>query len=205
MKRHYLLNLYFFGGGGSETTTVRKRDPEDPKLTALRNAIADSLSGVFNGNDYKRDYTAMKKRANQAFGYYDDTARNYYDVVNTGVIPQAIADNMNKSINRELNLNTGSMLSDLAARGVLNSSVTNRGVNNLADSAANAYAANYLQAYNDVSNNMGNAMNNFAQTPGLLSSSLSEMYKDPYTFWKDWQTIYSGSEDYDTVVSSGGK
>lgn len=200
---HY-VNLRFFKGD-AETITTRKRDPEDPKLTSLRNQIYGSLGAVFNGDNYARDYAQAKNRANTALGYYDQTAKNYNDVVNTGVLPSAIADNMNKSINRELNLNTGSALSDLAARGVLNSSVTNRSMNNLADSAANAYAQNYLNAYDTVTGKLNTAMGAYADMPGAMYDNVSAAYKDPYTFWKDWQTIYSGSEDYDTAVVSGGK
>ncbi len=199
------VDLGFFGGGGSETTTYRKRDPEDPKLTALRNQIADSLSGVFSGENYARDYGAMKERSNKALGYYDDMASGLHDVVSTGSIPTAITDNMRKSISRDMDLSLGSSLNSLGSRGVVNSSVLNRSVNAMGDSAANAYAKNYLDAYNSVSNNYNNAMQSYAKVPGLLADSLSAQYQDPYRFWKDWQSIYSGSEDYDHVVSQGGK
>ena len=227
-------NFRFFGGGGdTETTEVRKRDPEDPKLTALRNQISDSLNGVFNGSNYATDYNNTKNRANTALGYYDQAATglnsatsrmsNAADALNnvatTGVIPQAITDNLNAAVNRSMNQSFGTTLNDLANKGIVNSSVTNRSINNMEDSAANAYNQNYLTAYNNVVNNMNTAlggygslvngyntvMNSFAGIPKTLYSGLSAAYQDPYTFWKDWQNSYDQREDYDTVVTHSGK
>lgn len=73
----------------------------------------------------------------------------------TGNIPDAVTENLNRSVNSELNRNTGSALNDLATRGVMNSSVANRSLGGLANSAADAYAKNYLNAYNSVLSGYG--------------------------------------------------
>lgn len=225
------VNLRFFGGGGgeSETTTVRKRDPEDPQLTALRNQIASSLNGVYSGNNYATDYAQAKSRANQAYGNYDlmssnllnatnrenNTADELHNVASTGNISQALTDSLNKSVNRAMNLSFGTTLNDLANKGIVNSSVTNRSINNIEDSAANAYNQNYLTAYNDQVNNLNTAlggyntlanqyntaMQTYSSMPSQIWKNLSAAYEDPYQFWKDWQNSYDNREDYDTVVT----
>lgn len=108
------------------------------------------------------------------FGYLSDLGRNLVtngpkdyeqlsdtmrDVSTTGVIPQAITDNMNYSIMRALDKSMGSNLNDMGNRGVINSSVMNRSVNAMSDSAADAYSKNYLSAYDSVLGGLANTIN----------------------------------------------
>lgn len=98
----------------------------------------------------------------------------------TGSVPAAVLDNLNRAVNSELNKNTGSALNDLAARGVMNSSVANRSLGGLADSAADAYAKNYLNAFNSVLSGYGQTnsalagtADTYAKAAGGLNSALT--------------------------------
>lgn len=84
------------------------------------------------------------------------------DFTRTGNVPSAVLENLNQAVNSELNRNTGSALNDLAARGVMNSSVANRSLGGLVNSAADAYAKNYLGAYNSVLSGYGQTNNTLA-------------------------------------------
>ena len=72
-----------------------------------------------------------------------------------GAIPQAMTDNMNLNVNRALKMSMGEQLNNLAGRGVLNSSITNRSANALSDSAADAFSKNYLAAHGAAIDGLG--------------------------------------------------
>lgn len=91
----------------------------------------------------------------------------------TGNIPDAVTENLNRSVNSELNRNTGSALNDLATRGVMNSSVANRSLDGLANSAADAYAKNYLNAYNSVLSGYGQTNSTLAGAGDTYAKAIS--------------------------------
>lgn len=240
------LLLTFFKGGSS-TEQVRKRDPEPQELIDLRNQINLMLSPLMGGakpegwddTDFGRGYNETGKRKDTVLGYYDETSKalrdkaiggvkdfdylsdTMRDVSTTGVIPEAITDSMNYSIMRALDKSMGENLNSMGNRGVINSSVMNRSVNALSDSAADAYSKNYLTAYDTVLGGLGQtiaankgvydsemqglntATNTFLDAPTKLWSGFQQQFNPAYTFWKDWQGSYDGREDYDTVVHQG--
>lgn len=240
------INLTFFKGGGP-TEQVRKRDPEPQELTDLRSQINRMLAPLMGGSkqpgwdetDFGRGYNDTSKRKDQALNYYDQTSKalsdksiagvkdfdylsdTMRDVSSTGVIPQAITDNLNESINRSLNKSIGSSLNNFGNRGIINSSVTNQSMGALSDSASDAYAKNYLSAYDSILNGLGStinankgvydseisglntATNTFLETPTKLWQGLQQQFNPSYTFWKDWQNSYDSTEDYDTIVHQG--
>ena len=110
------------------------------------------------------------------------TVQNFTE---TGAIPEEMKRNLMATVNGELNRNTGSALNDLAARGVMNSSVANRSIDNLANSAADAYAKNYLDAYNAVLGGYGN-------TNSVLDSQVSSYDKARAGLDYGWQNQLAG-------------
>lgn len=103
------------------------------------NALTDRLPGYAD-------------KINGATGLLSDYAREMAALARTGKIAPAMTDAMNASVARAMNQSIGQNLNDLAARGVLNSTVTNRGLQNINDAAADAYSKNYLNAYNAALN-----------------------------------------------------
>lgn len=199
-------------GGKSKSTTYRKRDPMPAELSQLQKTIYDMLSPTASGQ-----YTDEWK--NSAFGStylnsMDSIAKAntnsnsmqdaLTDITTTGSLPQAVTDNMNASINAELRKNSGSLLNDLASKGVLNSSVTNRGMGALTSNAADAYAKSYLDTYNSVSGNLNSGLQTLLGVPDSANTAIKATYSPVYDLWKDWYQTYASSEDNDTVVEQGG-
>jgi hypothetical protein len=108
------------------------------------------------------------------------------------------------------------MLSSHANRGVINSSVTGAGINNLSSNAADAYNKNYLSALNSVMSGLGSTLQGSqanAQTllgtasgydniPDTAFSNAGAMLMPAYNMWDKAQTLYDNREDFDTVVTN---
>ena len=140
------------------------------QLSDLGNKVVDFTNGI------SYDTSGMKNAADKIAGVGDqqgDLAKTIKAFTESGDVPQAVKDNLNAAINSELNKNTGSTLNNLASRGVLNSSVTNRSLDSLSNSAADAYAKNYLQAYNSVLNGYTQTGNTLAGQADTYGKALS--------------------------------
>ena len=59
-------------------------------------------------------------------------------VVRSGNIPSGVMDQMNAAVNKGLQTSMGSMLNNLAGRGVVNSTITSKGISDLSSAAADA-------------------------------------------------------------------
>jgi hypothetical protein len=106
--------------------------------------------------------------------FYGDLAQDQLgraqQVANTGQIPEAIANALRAETDRGLKGSIGSSLASLASRGVLNSSVTNKGMADMSQAAGDAYNRNYLDAFNTVlSGYQGNA-----GTAGSVGAQLAD-------------------------------
>ena len=224
------FDLQFFGGGGSSSKQYRKRDPEPQELIDLRNKLVGKISPMVDMFDIN-DWEKAKDRANNALDQQSEmisripeqNKRNQalldemLGVVRTGDVPSALIDNANASVNKGLKTGMGSMLDSLGARGVLNSSITSRGINDLSQRAADAMNTNYLNAYNSVINGYAQGLQGTANEANALLSGINALGNIPnqqysgmmqqlmpgYNMWKDWQNMYYGHEDYDTVVKQG--
>ncbi|MEG2583916.1 MAG: Hint domain-containing protein [Oscillospiraceae bacterium] len=87
------------------------------------------------------DYNALNNIAQQQIASSQAGVNNLAN----GVLPAAYQQNMENSIKSGVQNNMGNMLTDLGNRGVLSSSVTNKGVQGINDSAATAMANSYNQ------------------------------------------------------------
>lgn len=91
-------------------------------------------------------------------------------VVRSGNIPSGVMDRMNAAVNKGLQTSMGSMLNNLAGRGVVNSTITSKGISDLSSAAADALNRNYLNAYNSVLGGYGQGLQHSQST---LSNMLS--------------------------------
>ena len=207
------------------------RGTEPQGLTDLRKTLGTNImSGLqdFDPNSWK----TAQNLANQARGVQSNLLgqlggdngllaqnRNLVneitDIARNGTIPTNISNTLNASVNQGLQNSMGTMLNNLASRGVLNSSVTTAGTNQLAQAAADSYNRNYLTAYQTVLNGLGQGLQgsqgnltSLLSTLGTVGSIPSQAYNNvgaqlqsPYTFWKDWQNFYQTDEPYDTIVT----
>ena len=239
-----MFDIQFFGGGGSSTQTIRKRDPEPEELTNLRK----SLYGAITPSVEMFDPAGWKK----AQGIADDATKRQQEllerqqgllgkipgtldrsneildemmsVVRSGAVPSALTDAANASVMKGLRGSMGNMLNGLSNRGVVNSSIASKGINGLAQNAADAMNTNYLNAFNSVVGGYGqglagaqnntasllgaaNAMNTGINTLGGIPAQAYEnagaALMPAFNLWKAAQSSYDNREDYDTVVQQG--
>lgn len=217
-------------GSGGSTTTVPKRGPEPEELINIRKGLYNTiLPGMETFSP--DDWNVARKTAQNAVAQQGNllrempnalSANNFlgYELAHfarTGSVPKTITDNLNASVNNELRSGMGSMLNNLASRGVINSSITSQGVNDLSRQAADAYNRNYMNAYQSVLGGLSSALQGQQTNTSNLLSTINAIGKIPeqayegvaaqimpaFNFWKAWQNSYDGREDYDTIVQQG--
>jgi hypothetical protein len=127
-------------------------------------ALAAQAPGLLDaahsaGNEWYDRAAGAAETASSSVDYSKDINQFYGDLAqeqltraqtlaNTGEIPEAIANALRAETDRGLKSSLGSSLASLASRGVLNSSVTSKGVAGLSQAAADSYNRNYLNAFN---------------------------------------------------------
>lgn len=217
--------------GQGTLISVPRRDPEPNALTNLRNNLSSIFGNSiqnFDANQWneakdlsKYVLEQQKSLIGQLTGDNGQLTRNnaltdeIANIARTGNIPSTLTDRMNASVNQGLQSSMGNMLNSLANRGVLNSSVTTAGTNQLSQAAADAYNRNYQDAYRSVLSGLGSALqgsqNNTASTLsalGAISQIPSQAYENigsqltpAYNFWKDWQNFYQSDDPYETIYA----
>lgn len=182
------------GGGGSTYTTVRKRDPESAEITALQNTLYQQFTPL--AGQLGADSQAAGDNAEKYQGLFDDAYTGLQSLTETGALPAGLSNAMNGSLGTAMNQNAG--------RGVLNSSITNRAVGEIATNTADAFAQNYLNMFDSVASNYGNLMSGAQAQQGQMYDNLASKFAPMMEFYS---IVRQGEdlEDYDTVVEQSGK
>lgn len=190
------------GGGGTSYHTVRKRDPDSAQITALQNALYQQFTPM--AGQIGSSYQEAKDNASKYQSQYDQAYSGLQNLTETGNLPSGLTDAMNGYISREMNRSLGTAMAQNAGKGVLNSSVTNRAISEIGTNTADAFAKNYLDAYNATSGNYGTLMSNAQAAQGQMYDNLSSQFSPLMDFFS---TVRQSEdlEDYDTVVEQGGK
>jgi hypothetical protein len=146
-----IFDLQFFGGGGSSTEQVRKRDPEPQELIDLRNRINEGIKPSMDYFEGKLDYDTAPEHLKNAIGLYEGATQGMTDTLGNiskawerynlalddlrnlmiNGVPLQFQANMYDSINRNANEAMGTILANNAAKGIINSSVSTAGQNNI--------------------------------------------------------------------------
>lgn len=142
------------GKKGGSSTTVQSYKPTEQEIR-LQKAAADYseaiapnalwLNGVARGllqdslGTIQVDYNQLLSNANQ------QTAAAQQGIANLtqGILPSAYQQNMENAIRSGVNNTMGSTLNSLGSRGILNSSVTNKAMNDISKNAADTMAQQY--------------------------------------------------------------
>lgn len=190
------------GKGSSSTYTVRKRDPDSAQITALQNTLYQQFTPM--AGQLGADYQAAKDNASKYQQKYDEAYGGLQNLTETGALPSGLTDEMNGYISHEMNRSLGTAMAQNAGKGVLNSSVTNRAINDIGTATADAFAKNYMDAYNAVSGNYGALMDSSQAAQGQMYDNLSAQY-GPMMEFLSLMRQSEDLEDYDTVVEQGGK
>lgn len=159
-------------GKGSTTsnTTVQSYQPTEQEIRLqgqaadYSEAVAPNALNLNNlaANLLKDSYGAIQvdygKLTNDALGQVGAAQKGVAGLVN-GQLPEEYQKNMEASIKRGVTNSMGGMLDSLGSRGVLNSSITDKGIAGINDSAANAMADAYNNNITTLSQLYGQQIN----------------------------------------------
>ena len=221
------ISLEFFKGGSS-TQTVQKRDPKSAELQSMDGTIHNLLSpittrygqwgngSVLSQNYNRADQQAAVTNANildllQSTPQYLDKHQNFMENGTDAGFENFLAGS-EQAIANAYSKNVGTDLNSMASKGIINSSVTNRALANQQAETGNAIAANrnqgagiwmdnYLSGYKTGMEGLDTQIG----LPTKYYQNALAPVMPAYNYWKDMTDAYYGHEDYDTVVSSGGK
>lgn len=143
-----------------------------PNALKLNDIAAQLLYGSYG--TVQADYDKMNQTAqNQIAG-----AQQGIGNLANGVLPAEYQQNMENSIKSGVQNSVGSMVSDLGSRGVLSSSVTNKAMQGINDSAAAAMADQYTNNIGLLSGLYGQQINS-AGAPISTSAGAQEAAQNP--------------------------
>lgn len=157
------------GKGGSSTTNNNYRPLTEAELemqnlsTGYARQIMPSafqlyntgMAGLNQAINPRPDYNTLY--ATQAAATAQNTA-TANDIAN-GILPQSYADNRNAQAQRYAQESVGNLLGDLNARGVINSSVMNSGMEGINRNLANTFQNSYTSDLQTASGLLGQAQN----------------------------------------------
>ena len=229
MNSKFNFDLQFFGGGGTDVQQYQTRDPLPDEVVNLRTQLYNKIMpGVesFSPTAWSKAQN-ISDNATQHFGNMVNMIPNSFNrssgildnmtnLLQTGEVPTGITDKLNAGVNKSLQSSMGSMLNGLANRGVVNSSITSQGVNNLSQAAADAYNRNYMNTFNSILGGYGNALSGAQNNTTSLLNSINALGKVPsmayegaaaplmpgYNFFKDWYSLRNSEpEENDQLVT----
>lgn len=169
MNKFY-FDLQMFKGNVSSTTTYKMSDEErallnqqleylkeiQPNMSKLNQRAGDLLWNSWA--DTQADFNGMNQKAQEQIS----NAQNTLGQLANGQLPQAYTDNMTQAIQSGVQNSVGNLLNTMGNNGVINSSVTNQGMNDISKNVANTMAnqfTNNVQTlgslYNDQISNAG--------------------------------------------------
>lgn len=169
MKKFYFDLQMFKGKGGSTTTYTMSPEERQllvkqmgyldeiyPNMIQLNKRAGDILWNSFADTQY--DFNTANKNAQQQISNAQQGLGN----LTQGQLPQAYTDNMTQAIQSGVQNSVGNLLNTMGNNGVINSSVTNQGMNDISKNVANTMAQNYTNnvqtlgsLYNDQIANAG--------------------------------------------------
>ncbi|MBQ6664078.1 MAG: hypothetical protein IJM68_00680 [Synergistaceae bacterium] len=216
------------GSGGTKTTTVPTKGEMPEDLKNIRAKVYEKiLPGIESYN--ADDWNTARQTANQALSQQQQLLSQIPNALNqgsnianeiatlarTGNIPSGLANNLNTSVNQELQSSMGTMLNNLASRGVVNSSIMSQGVSDLSKQAADAYNRNYLTAYQTALTGMNSALQGQQKNLDAVTTGVYTLGKIPeqvyegtaaqlmpaFNLWKAMQSSYDNTDTFDTIVS----
>lgn len=226
-----------FAGSLNDVFTPNWNKNADWLATRVNNrtdALSDGLDRIYN-----KDYPAIMDTymtnmqgaldkyngaSDKALGAYNDAYNKrtplWDDLVN-GVLPSQYAANRQAALNADLKGTVGSAINNLASRGVINSGVGNKAMDDISQSASDTLAkryaddlqmeasllgqdrANYRDAY-DVS--MGNANSNYGNATNAYNTSMSnytKMLNDQASGYSQWYRDTNSADQglWDAAIS----
>ncbi|CQR74170.1 hypothetical protein SOV_22970 [Sporomusa ovata DSM 2662] len=198
---------------GSTTKTVQSRTI--PNQTATEAALEGKLSnyannGITNATNYQN--TANSLLGNTVSNDWSNLLSNYnntmsgvtsgYSNLANGVLPSSYAAARQQALNDDLTSTVGNTISNLARRGILNSSVANNALNDISQNASDTLAKNYSSDLATYSNLLNNQATNASNILSNSASAEQNSYYTPSQYMTYANSSYSpASSLYNTMYS----
>lgn len=198
-------------GGHSSSTTTRNIPGQTWNEAYLENGLMDYAKSGLNGaggimsralqsidRQYNPDWTRLAGDYNGTMGR---VSGGYNDLL-AGNLPNQFAEARRKALNDDLQATVGSSVNNLAGRGVINSSVMSKALDDISEDAASQLAKSYTSDLGTYSGLLGSKASNANQilagnqlaqqaseTPtnslfdyaAALANPASDMYKTMYS------------------------
>lgn len=180
--------------GGSSTTTVQSYQPTPeeralmaqalkyseavaPNALSLNTTAKDLLYG--NLGEMQIDYNKLTQDAQQQLAQ----AQQGFAGLAQGKLPAEYQANMENSIRSGVESTMGSLVNNLGARGVLNSSVTNTAMNDISKNASDTMAQQYANNIGMLGNIYGNQANLAGQNITLSAAAQEAAQQPAINLW----------------------
>ena len=178
-----------FKGGGSSTTVQKRNIPAQSYNEArLENGLMNyNLTGLNNAsgvlqkavNSIDEQYTPNWNTLASGYnGTMADVANGYKNLL-AGNLPSTFAAARQQALNDDLKGTVGNTISNLASRGVLDSSVTNKAMDEVTEDAANTLAKSYASDLGTYASLLNGSTS--AALSGLTGNQLAQGASQNYT------------------------
>lgn len=182
-KKKYFRHCRFKGGGSTTVNNTSTYTPTEHELQLQKaqaqyaNAISpnslwlnDTAKNILQNSigAVQVDFNGLN---NQAQNQINQAQQGYANLAQ-GKLPTAYLQNMQDAIQSGVQNTYGNLLNKSAANGVLNSSVTSQGLNDISKNVANTMAQNYNNNISQLSNIYGNQLN--SATSGITTAAAAQ-------------------------------
>lgn len=182
-RKKFFGHCRFKGGGSTTVTNTSTYTPTEYELQ-LQKAQANYADAIAPNslwlNDTARkiledsigavqvDFNGLNKVAQNQIS----AAQQGYENLANGQLPTAFTDNMAAAIQSGVQKSYGNLLNNAANRGVVNSSVTTSGLNDISKNVSNTMAQQFNNNVGQLSNIYGNQIN--SATTGMTTAAAAQ-------------------------------
>lgn len=191
MNKFY-FDLQMFKGNTTSTTTYQM-SPEErqllvkqmgyldeiyPNMIQLNQRAGDILWNSFADTQY--DFNSANQNAQQQIA----NAQQGLGQLATGQLPQEYINNMSQAVNSGVQNSVGNLLNTMGNKGIVNSSVTNQGMNDISKNVANTMAQNYTNNIQTLGNLYNDQITNAGQGITTAAGAQDAAINIPKQMWQ---------------------
>lgn len=191
MKKFYFDLQMFKGNGGSTTTYTMSPEERQllvkqmsyldkiyPNMVKLNDRAGDNLWNSFADMQY--DFDAANKNAQQQISNAQQGLGNLAQ----GQLPQVYTNNMTAAVQSGVQNSLGKLLNDLGNKNVINSSLTNQGMNDISKNVANTMANQFNNNIQTLGNLYNDQISNAGQGITTAAGAQDAAINIPKQMWQ---------------------
>lgn len=210
MKKFYFDLQMFKGKGGSTTTYTMSPEERQllvkqmsyldkiyPNMVKLNDRAGDNLWNSFADMQY--DFDAANKNAQQQISNAQQGLGNLAQ----GQLPQVYTNNMTAAVQSGVQNSVGKLLNDLGNKNVINSSLTNQGMNDISQNVANTMANQFNNNIQTLGNLYNDQISNAGQGITTAAGAQDAAINIPKQMWQ--LSLKLDSANSGTLGSIAGK